>query len=213
MRFTLTSVLSIVFAFGLGSATAKPGSRSRAALALLERPAVAAAHAAQVPLRGPDVIYIPSTPELVDAMLKMANVHPGDVVYDLGCGDGRIVTAAAKEFGARGVGIDIDPERIKEATELAKREGVSDRVRFLTADLFTTDISEATVVALFLGKDLNLKLRPKLWKELKPGTRVVSNTFDMGDWAPEEKQEVDDGRPVYVWVIPPDAAKRAEQQR
>jgi ribosomal protein L11 methylase PrmA len=129
-------------------------------------------------------------------------VGPGDIVYDLGSGDGRIVIAAVKDFGAaRGTGIDIDPTRIQEATTNAKTAGVTDRVRFLNQDLFETDFREATVVTLYLLPSLNLKLRPKLLAELKPGTRIVSHSFDMGDWKPEQSLEVQ-GRNVYFWTVP-----------
>jgi cyclopropane fatty-acyl-phospholipid synthase-like methyltransferase len=152
--------------------------------------------------RTPDVIYVPTPPEVVAAMLKLAKVTKADVVYDLGCGDGRIPVTAAKEYGARGVGIDIDPQRIKEANENAKQAGVTDKVKFMEADLFTTDISQASVVTLYLLPSLNLKLMPKLKKELKPGTRIVSHSFDMGEeWKPEQTQEID-GRTIYFWTIP-----------
>jgi ribosomal protein L11 methylase PrmA len=137
---------------------------------------------------------------VVDAMLKVAKVSANDVVYDLGCGDGRIVVTAAKQFGARGVGIDIDPQRIREANENAKQNGVEGKVTFKETDLFTADIKEATVVTLYLLPALNLKLRPKLFKDLKPGTRIVSHSFDMGDWTPEQTLDID-GRTVYFWVI------------
>jgi SAM-dependent methyltransferase len=153
------------------------------------------------PLRRPDVIYVPTQPEVVDAMLKLANVTKDDVVYDLGCGDGRIVVAAARAFGAKAVGIDIDPQRIAEANANAKTAGVEGRVKFILGDLFEQDLKEATVVTLYLLNQLNLKLRPKLWKELKPGTRVVSHAFDMGDWQPEQKQDVG-GTTIYLWRIP-----------
>ncbi|MFB3852758.1 MAG: cyclopropane-fatty-acyl-phospholipid synthase family protein [Vicinamibacterales bacterium] len=157
---------------------------------------------AQAPKRTPDVIYVPTPPEVVAAMLKVAKVGPNDVVYDLGCGDGRIVISAVKDFGAKaGVGIDIDPQRIAEARENAKAAGVSDKVKILEADLFETDISQATVVTLYLLPSLNIKLQPKLMAELKPGTRIVSHAFDMGDWAPEQELDVD-GRKVYFWTIP-----------
>jgi len=153
-------------------------------------------------LRAPDVIYVPTPPEVVAAMLKAAKVGPGDVVFDLGSGDGRIPIAAVKDFGAaRATGIDIDPQRIKEAMANHAASGVGDRVRFLNQDLFTTDISEATVVTLYLLPSLNLKLIPKLKSELKPGTRIVSHAFDMGEWAPEQTLEVE-GRRVYMWTIP-----------
>ena len=170
-------------------------------LALPAPPALAQAAAAGQ-LRSPDVIYVPTPPEVVAAMLKVAKVGPGDVIYDLGSGDGRIVIAAVKDFGAaRGTGIDIDPQRIKEATENLKTSGMGDRVKFLNQDLFTTDISEATVVTLYLLPSLNLKLMPKLNKELKPGTRIVSHAFDMGDAKPIETLNVN-GRTVYFWTTP-----------
>lgn len=164
-------------------------------------PAGALAVQAQAPARTPDVIYVPTPPEVVDAMLKVANVGPDDVVYDLGCGDGRIVVTAAERYGARGVGIDIDPQRVKEAKANVARAGVGDRVSIRQADLFQTDLSEATVVTLYLLPSLNLKLRPKLLSELKPGTRIVSHAFDMGDWQPEEELEIN-GRHVYFWTVP-----------
>jgi precorrin-6B methylase 2 len=159
--------------------------------------------ATQAPLRSPDVIFVPTPPEVVAAMLKVAKVGKGDIVYDLGSGDGRIPIAAVKDFGAaRATGIDIDPQRIKEATANLKASGITgDRVRFLNQDLFTTDISDATVVTLYLLPSLNLKLIPKFMKELKPGTRIVSHSFDMGDWAPEQTVDVD-GRKVYFWTLP-----------
>jgi len=153
---------------------------------------VAPSSAQQAPLRSPDVIFVPTPQEVVDAMLKLAKVTKNDVVYDLGSGDGRIPITAAKTYGARGVGIDIDPQRIKEATENLKNAAVGDRVKFLNQDLFTTDISEATVVTLYLLPSLNLKLMPKLNKELKPGTRIVSHAFDMGDAKPTETLNVSD---------------------
>jgi precorrin-6B methylase 2 len=161
----------------------------------------ASAQTAPAPLRSPDVIFVPTPQEVVDAMLKLAKVTKNDVVYDLGSGDGRIPITAARTYGARGVGIDIDPQRIKEATENLKAAGVGDRVRFLNQDLFTTNISEATVVTLYLLPSLNLKVLPKLNAELKPGTRVVSHAFDMGDIKPQETQNVN-GRTIYLWTVP-----------
>lgn len=158
--------------------------------------------AQQKPLRAPDVPFEPSPRHVVDQMLKLADVRKGDVVYDLGCGDGRIVIAAAQQFGARGVGIDIDPQRITESTENARAAGVLDRVTFRNEDLFEANIADATVVTLFLWPEVNLKLRAKLWRDLKPGTRVVSYYWDMGDWAPEKEIEVD-GHAIYLWTIPP----------
>jgi SAM-dependent methyltransferase len=155
----------------------------------------------EAPTREPDVIYVPTPVPVVNEMLRLANVKPNDVVYDLGSGDGRIVIAAAKERGARGIGIDINPERIQEANQNAEKAGVSDRVEFRQQDLFQADFSDATVVTLYLLPRLNVKLRPKLLKELKPGTRIVSHQFDMGDWPPQQVVEVD-GRTVYYWVVP-----------
>jgi precorrin-6B methylase 2 len=174
------------------------------ALALtLAAPLSAEQAATQAPLRSPDVIFVPTPPEVVAAMLKVAKVGKGDIVYDLGSGDGRIPIAAVKDYGAaRATGIDIDPQRIKEATANLKASGITgDRVRFLNQDLFTTDISDATVVTLYLLPSLNLKLIPKFMKELKPGTRIVSHSFDMGDWVPEQTVDVD-GRKVYFWTLP-----------
>ena len=158
--------------------------------------------------RSPDVHFVPTPPEVVDQMLKMANVKKDDVLYDLGSGDGRIPIAAAKQFGVRAVGIDIDPERIKEAEQNAQTAGVSKLVKFRNEDLFTANISEATVVTLYLLDSLNEKLRPKLWRELKPGTRIVSHAFRMGDWQPEKTADVN-GRQVFFWTVPakPPAAK------
>jgi ribosomal protein L11 methylase PrmA len=135
-------------------------------------------------------------------MLRLAKVTSQDVVYDLGCGDGRVVIAAAKDFGARGVGIDIDPERIAESRANARKAGVENRVEFRNEDLFEADIRPATVVTLYLWPWINLKLRPKLLSDLKPGTRVVSHFHDMGDWPPEKEIEVE-GHKIYLWTIPP----------
>src|SRR5919106_4470409 len=171
-----------------------------AMIAALAAPS-AAQQAAPAPLRSPDVIFVPTPQEVVDAMLKMAKVGPNDVIYDLGSGDGRIPITAARTYKARGVGIDIDPQRIREANENLKAAGVGDRVRFLNQDLFTTDISEATVVTLYLLPSLNLKVMPKLNAELKPGTRVVSHAFDMGEIKPQQTQNVN-GRTIYLWTVP-----------
>ena len=150
--------------------------------------------------RQPDVFYVPTPQVIVDAMLQMANVTSADVVYDLGCGDGRIPITAAEKYGARGIGIDIDPRRIAEANENAKAAGVTGKVTFLEQDLFTTDFSDATVVTLYLLPSLNQKLMPTL-KKLRPGTRIVSHAFDMGsEWPPEAKQEVE-GKTIYFWTI------------
>jgi 2-polyprenyl-3-methyl-5-hydroxy-6-metoxy-1,4-benzoquinol methylase len=153
-------------------------------------------------LRTPDVIFVPTPPEVVDAMLKLANVSGKDTVYDLGCGDGIIVATAAQKFGAQAVGIDIDPQRVKEANERVQKAGVTDKVKILNEDLFEADISKATVVTLYLLPSLNQKLIPKLNKELKPGTRIVSQSFDMGDEYPPEKTVDVNGRMVYLWTVP-----------
>ena len=159
------------------------------------------AAAQQTTLRQPDVRFVATPQSVVEQMLELANVKPGDVVYDLGCGDGRVVITAAKQYGVRAVGIDIDPERINQSLENARKAGVEDRVSFRNEDLFEADIREATVVSLYLLHSLNLKLRPKLWKELKPGTRIVSHNFGMGDWPSEKEIEVLSGR-IYLWTIP-----------
>ena len=175
------------------------------AVAFVTTPTVQAQDAApQSESRRPDVIYVPTPTKVVSEMLKMADVSKDDVVYDLGCGDGRIVIAAARDHGARGVGIDIDPKRIAEAKTNAADAGVDGRVEFREEDLFQADISEATVVTLcllYLLPSLNLKLMPKLKTELRPGTRVVSHAFDMGNWEPEKTATVE-GRRVYFWTIP-----------
>jgi len=141
----------------------------------------------------------------VRAMLELAGVTGKDVVYDLGSGDGRIVITAAREYGARGVGVEIDPALVAESRGTARRLGLTERVRFVEQDLFQTDLGEATVVTLYLSADLNRKLRPKLLAELKPGSRIVSHDFDMGDWPPERVVRVrDDGREqvLYLWTVP-----------
>jgi len=156
-------------------------------------------------LRAPDVAYEPTPMEVVHAMLRLAKVNAGDVVYDLGCGDGRIVITAAREYGARGVCVDIDPARIAESRENARQAHVLDRIRFLTEDLFATDLGDATVVTLFLSPELNLAVRPKLRRELTRGSRIVSHWHHMGDWKPQETLRIrgDDGREghVYLWTV------------
>jgi hypothetical protein len=148
-----------------------------------------------------DVVYIPTPTEVVTAMLQMANVGKDDIVYDLGSGDGRIVIAAVKNFGAkRGVGIELDAARIQEAVALAKQAGVSDRVEFRRQDLFEADMRDATVVTLYLGEAINLRVRPKLQDELRAGTRVVSHAFSMGDWIPDATRTVS-GRAVFFWKV------------
>jgi len=191
--------LSILLTFSIavsGSLWATPQSQSKS-----EKPAAADAQNQKPPLRSPDVVYVPTPPEVVDEMLRMANIGKNDVLYDLGCGDGRIVIAAAQKYGIRGVGIDIDPQRIKEAEENARAAGVTKLVKFRNEDLFETDFREATVVALYLLEGLNEKLRPILLRQLKPGSRIVSHAFRMGDWEPEKTADVE-GRKVYFWTVP-----------
>lgn len=151
--------------------------------------------------RQPDVIYVPTPQPVVDEMLRLARLEKGDVLYDLGSGDGRIPITAAKTYGVRAVGIDIDPQRVAEANANARAAGVTDLVTFRQADLFETDLREADVVTLYLLQSLNEKLRPKLMAELEPGSRIVSHAFDMGDWEPERREEVD-GSKIFLWTIP-----------
>jgi len=183
-------------ACGLGRGPAEPPAPPPPAATT-----TAPAAASKGELRNPDVIFVPTPQEVVDAMLAMANVTGKDVVYDLGSGDGRIPITAAQKHGARAIGIDIDPQRIKEANEnLAKAPDVKGKVQFLNQDLFETDLSEATVITLYLLPSLNQKLMPQL-KKLKPGTRIVSHSFDMGsEWPPEKTQDVN-GRMIYYWTI------------
>ncbi len=188
MRRTTTVILGLLLVLGL-------------------LPAVSSAQGTGA-LRSPDVIFVPTPQEVVDAMLKLAEVRKGDVVYDLGCGDGGIVVTAAKTYGVRAVGIDINPERIAEAKENVAKNGVGKLVELRTADLFEADIKEASVVTLYLLTSLNIKLRPKLLRELRPGTRIVSHSFDMGDWKPEKTENID-GRTIYLWRVPANAAAQA----
>ena len=157
-----------------------------------------------------DVPYVPTPEPVVAQMLKMAQIRPGDVVYDLGSGDGRIVITAARQYGTRGVGFDIDPARIREAKANAEKAGVSDKVRFVQEDIFKADIRSATVVTLYLLPDINLRLRPKLLQDLRPGTRVVSHNYDMGDWTPLETARLTvsgSEHTVYFWVVPAPASR------
>lgn len=153
-----------------------------------------------------DVPYVPTPQPVVDAMLKLAKVKRGDVLYDLGSGDGRIVITAAKRYGVRGTGVDIDPDRIREANANARKAGVAKLVRFVNQDLFQLDLREATVVTLYLLPRINLQLKPKLLEELRPGTRIVSHGFDMGDWKPERAVMVGTST-IYLWTVPPRDAK------
>jgi precorrin-6B methylase 2 len=183
----------------------------RLAAAVLAAVAIAAACSAaqgsssapaadRAPSRKLDVRYEPTPPEVVRTMLELAAVGPGDVVYDLGCGDGRVVIEAAK-LGAHGVGVDLDPQRVAEAHANARAAGVADRVEIREGDLFETDVSPASVVMLFLQPELNLRLRPRLLAELRPGSRIVSHWHDMGDWKPDRTVPIA-GRNVYLWTVP-----------
>jgi SAM-dependent methyltransferase len=157
------------------------------------------------PQKAPDIHYVPTPQELVDVMLETARVGEHDVVYDLGSGDGRLIITAAKKYGASGVGIDIDPQRIAESRENARKAGVENKLRFLEQDLFESDFHEATVVTLYLLSELNLRLRPQLLAQLKPGTRVVSHAFMMGDWQPDEHKTIEvngQSYDAYFWIVP-----------
>jgi SAM-dependent methyltransferase len=174
--------------------------------------AAAAEETATRPKRKLDVWYVPTPHEVVDRMLVVANVRIGDVVYDLGCGDGRMVIAAAKKYGTRGVGVDLDPARIREARANAKREGVESLVTFRVEDMFQTDIREATVVLLYLLPELNRRLKPKLFAELRSGARVVSHDWDMGkDWPPDQYVKLG-GDGIYLWIMPEASARKALPQ-
>jgi SAM-dependent methyltransferase len=170
-------------------------------LALLATLSAVAAAAPQQPKRQPDIHYVPTPETVVVEMLRLADVTATDIVYDLGSGDGRIPITAARRFGARGVGIDLDPKLVAQATRNAADAGVADRVRFVEADIFEADISNATVVTLYLLTSINERLRPKLLRELKPGTRIVSHQFRMGDWQPE-REIVFEYRPLFLWRVP-----------
>jgi len=160
--------------------------------------------------RKPDVWYVATSAEIVDRMVDVARVRPGDVVYDLGCGDGRMVIAAAKKFGTRGVGVDIDPDLVRVARANAKAQGVDDLVTFKVEDLFDTDLREATVVMMYLLPEVNRRLKPKLFAELRPGARVVSHNWDMGpSWPPDREMHLGH-EAIYLWVMPNPSAALAE---
>ena len=162
-----------------------------------------------------DVPYVPTPAIIVDEMLEIAQVDGDDVLYDLGSGDGRIPISAAQRFGTKGVGIDLNPERVKEANEKAKQAKVTDKVTFLEADLFEVDFSEATVITLYLFPEVNMKLRPKILR-MKPGTRVVSHNYDMGDWVPEQTKKIKapngTEHTIYLWRVPPPGQKEKQHQ-
>ncbi len=186
---------------------------ARAAAAMLLLFTVGAVGAAEEtasrPKRKLDVWYVPTPAEIVDRMLDVAGVRAGDVVYDLGCGDGRMVIAAAKKYGTRGVGVDLDPARIREARANARLAGVEGMVTFKVGDMFETDIREATVVMLYLLPELNRRLKPKLFAELRPGARVVSHDWDMGrDWPPDRYIKLG-GDGIYLWIMPEHRIRQA----
>jgi SAM-dependent methyltransferase len=160
-----------------------------------------------------DVPFEPSSTEIVEEMLQMAGVNGKDLVYDLGCGDGRVVITATQKTGARGVGVDLDPQRIRESVENARKAGVDGRVKFFQQDLFQTDLHKATVVMLYLWPEVNLRLRPKLLRELKPGTRVVSHSHDMGTWEADQSITATNGHRVYFWVVPANVSGTWEWER
>ena len=163
------------------------------------------------PHKKPDIHYVPTPQELVDVMLEMARAGKDDIVYDLGSGDGRLVITAAEKYGASGIGIDIDPERIAEARENAKKAGVEDKVRFVERDLFESNFHDATVVTLYLLNELNLRLRPRIFAQTKPGTRVVSHAFTMGEWEPDAQKTIEirgESYDAYYWVVPANMSGR-----
>lgn len=164
--------------------------------------------------KGYDVPYVPTPPEVVDEMLRLVDLRAGDVLYDLGCGDGRIVIAAAKRSRVRAIGIDIDPVRIRESNDNAAQAGLAGKVRFIQQNLFEADFRDATVVTMYLLTSVNLRLRPKLLADLKPGTRLVSHSFDMGEWKPDKtsliRTSYDDQRDVHFWIVPANVTGRWE---
>jgi SAM-dependent methyltransferase len=185
---------------------------SLSVLVALTAPGALASQETVAPRRAPDVHFVPTDVAMVRAMLRVAKVGKQDLVYDLGCGDGRIVITAVKQYAARGVCVDIDPARIAESKRNADTAGVAGRIRFYEGDLFQMDLRDATVVTLYLLPALNVRLRPKLFQELRPGSRVVSNSFDMGDWKPDTTLQVQPASQffnfAYFWVIPADVAGR-----
>jgi SAM-dependent methyltransferase len=181
------------------------GGRSSRAAARRKQAARRAAQPKKPATKRPDVIFVPTPEETVKEMLRLAGLKPGDVLYDLGSGDGRIPIAAARDYGVRAVGIEIDPKLVAEAQEAARAAGVSERVTFRQEDLFRADFRDATVVTLYLSDRLNVLLRPKLLRELRPGTRIISHDFRMGVWEPEQVVRVPWKslyRTVYVWTVP-----------
>jgi len=171
-------------------------------LSLAGSTAVASLSASQAPVRAPDVHFVPTRQATVDAMLRLAKVGPDDVVYDLGSGDGRIVVIAAQKYGARGVGIELRHDLVEMSRQLAEEGEVADRVTFIEGDLFEADLSQATVVTLYLSPSINRRLLPKLQRELRPGTRIVSHQFGLPSWTPEATVRTDEGADLYLWTVP-----------
>jgi predicted O-methyltransferase YrrM len=210
-RVTFVSLALFAVQFVTLPSAALPKPSQRPAVAPVAFSATQRPSRRAKPLRKPDVIYYSTPPETVAEMLRMARIKGGDVLYDLGSGDGRIPIAAAQQYGIRAVGIEIDPKLITEAEENARRANVSSLVRFRNDDMFRTNLREATVVTLYLSEKLNVLLRPKLLRELRPGTRIVSHDFRMGTWKPEQTVRVPWGklyRTVYLWTVP--ARRRLE---
>lgn len=164
--------------------------------------AVASGQGDRQPARTPDIYFAPTRQAVADAMLKLASVKPEDIVYDLGSGDGRIVILAAQKYGARGVGIELDPRLVEIARQVAREGEVPDRVSFVEGDLFTADITKATVVMLYLSDSVNRRLEPKLRRELRSGARIVSHQFRIGEWAPDETVRAEDGTDLFLWTVP-----------
>ena len=205
IRMTLTKIVLSVCVLVSASLPAVAGTRAGAAFQKRRTGSSVQRRRRQPRLREPDVIFVPTPTETVDEMLRQARLKKGDVLFDLGSGDGRIPLAAAKQYGVRAVGIDIDPKLVEEATETAKREGLDKLVTFRLGDMFAADLRGATVVTLYLSDTLNVMLRPKLLRELPPGSRIVSHDFRMGDWPPEKSVRVpwkNLYRTVYVWTVP-----------
>ena len=175
-------------------------SLTRLALAVM---LTISAAAGQRPARPPDIFFVPTWEPVVYQMLELAQVTANDVVYDLGSGDGRMVILAAQKYGARGVGIELDPRLVEISRQVAREAQVDRKVTFVEGDLFTADISPATVVTLFLSPGINRDLEPKLKRELRPGTRIVSHQFRIGDWKPDKTVRADaDGTELFLWTIP-----------
>jgi Methyltransferase domain len=187
-RVAGTAIFLAVALLAAGSAVACPPGPTKAIPSAAE-------------LNESEALYLPTPQRVVDAMLQLANVGPGDVLYDLGAGDGRIPVTAARRFGIRAVGIELDARKIEVARRNAQESGVEQRVEFRQADVFEADFREASVVTLFLFPEMNLRLRPRLLTELAPGTRIVSHRFDLGDWPPDRRANVD-GHAIFLWIVP-----------